>query len=140
MGLGSVTKNFRRHFEHQPSSDSSAYHALLFSHPVIHTNLNEESYSTRRYGRYGPKGFCALAIRQGKQDARVSIPLSLVLSDFPTKDIKSVRLAYTRLSNLFQSHFNKVFISPSKRMIELFDISQNHSYFGFRSVKLFGMA
>jgi hypothetical protein len=35
-----------------------------------------------------------------------------VLSDFlPNKDIKSVRLANTRLSSLFRSHFNKVSIS-----------------------------
>jgi hypothetical protein len=115
VGLCSVTQNFRRHFEHQLSSNSFAYHALLFSYLVIHTNLKEESYSTRRYDRCGPKIFCALAIRQGKQDARVSIPLSLALSDFPTnKDIKSVRLAYSRLSNLFQSHSNKVFISKQE--------------------------
>lgn len=49
------------------------------------------------------------------------------VSDFLTnRDFKSIRLATRQLSALFQLRFDKVFISPSKRNIEVFQAVANH--------------
>lgn len=51
---------------------------------------------------------------------RICMLVFLVLWGFLTnKDIKSVRLANTRLSSVFQSHFDQVFNSSSNRNIEI---------------------
>jgi hypothetical protein len=133
---------------HRPLlQDSCRNHMFLVD--LFQTAFMEKSRNfLGRYGRRRQTSFSPLAFRQEKPDVRISMELSLALSndlthcisDFLTnRDIKSIRLANRQFSSLVQLRFESVFVSPSKRSIEVLELLQAIQNITFKSAKLFGM-
>jgi hypothetical protein len=149
VGLRSVPQDFKRHFGSrclQNRTNNSSYQTALhitlsYSLTPFFTQIlrrNCKSHADMAGVVRKASVLCNPSRETGCSNIHAHFSCTFIR--FSHENIKKRSVAKTRLSSLFQSHFNMVTISPSKRNIEIFDITQNHPEFVFRFIKLCKMA